>query len=367
MPLALLFSYPVVFVAGGISLTVAWILLAGRPCQADSDGLERPACRHAWIAWLAFNLSTLASVAAVYVLFMRAQSASELDTMRGYWQAAFPPLDQPLELLRWLVEIHAGELLAYPAGGAHGGSLGTLVFCMVAILVLWRRRQSALLLLCLAPLGLTFVAAAMQRYPYGDVVRFQLYMAPIFCLLAGLGLSVLIAWCPRLRRYPASPPFLAAVALMGLAVGSIGRDAIRPAKGTTDVQHRDLAQKLWADDASETVCLRGDLGLCFSPDSYLRRASSMYLCNQQVYSRRIARGELPEWDCISPQRPLRCVEFVMPREPYDAAARDRWLQSMQSSYRLIGRERHSLGQDYRQPDAEVAEAYVEVYSFVPAG
>jgi hypothetical protein len=40
---------------------------------------------------------------------------------------------------------------------------------------------------------------------------------------------------------------------------------------------------------------------------------------------------------------------------------------MQSSYRLIGRERHSLGQDYRQPDAEVAEAYVEVYSFVPAG
>ena len=46
-------------------------------------------------------------------------------------------------------------------------------------------------------------------------------------------------------------------------------------------------------------------------------------------------------------------------------ARDRWLQTMQTCYRLIGRERHSLGQDYRQPDAEVAEAYVEVYTFLP--
>jgi hypothetical protein len=91
----------------------------------------------------------------------------------------------------------------------------------------------------------------------------------------------------------------------------------------------------------------------------------MYLCNQRIYSRRHALGEPPEWDRISADRPLRCVEFVMRHEPYDAAARDRWLQSMQTRYRLIERERHALGQDYRQPDDQVAEAYVEVYTFVP--
>lgn len=373
MPLALLFSYPVLFVAGGISLAVAWVLFVGaisnRALNERNSPLQTtPSRRSGWTAWLAFNASVLVSAGAVYLLFMGAQSASELNTMRVYWQAAFPPWSEPLPLLRWLFETHAGELLAYPAGGAHGGSLATLIFCAVAVALLWRRRQGTLLLLCLTPLGLTFVAAAIKRYPYGEVVRFQLYMAPIFCLLAGLGLSVLMAWCPRLRRSP-SPPLLAAVALMAFAVGSIGRDFVRPAKGATDVQHRDLARQLWsdADGAGETVCLRGDLGVCFSPDSYLRRASSMYLCNQRIYLRRHALGEPPDWDRISAERPLRCVEFVMPHEPYDAAARDRWLQSMQARYRLIDRQRHPLGQDYRQPDAQVAEAYVEVYIFVPIG
>jgi hypothetical protein len=53
---------------------------------------------------------------------------------------------------------------------------------------MWRRDRHLFVLL-LAPFLLTFIAAAMRKYPYGGSARVAQYVAPAVCLLAGLGVS----------------------------------------------------------------------------------------------------------------------------------------------------------------------------------
>jgi hypothetical protein len=86
LPLALGLSYAAVFVAGGISLVVAYTLW-------------RSGERRGWIAWVAFNVVLCGSFAAL-VLLASNQSAAELLWMREYWHGAFPPVTRPLAAAR---------------------------------------------------------------------------------------------------------------------------------------------------------------------------------------------------------------------------------------------------------------------------
>ena len=90
-----------------------------------------------------------------------------------------------------------------------------------------RRAQRPLLVLLLAPLLFTFVAAAMRAYPYGGSARTSLYMAPAFCLLAGLGLDALLRKVLRLREYRSGWQ-VAMLALCGIAVVGIVSDVLSP-------------------------------------------------------------------------------------------------------------------------------------------
>jgi hypothetical protein len=355
MPVCALFSYPTVFIAGGTSLTIAYTLW--------STGVRR-----GWMPWAACNATLLLSLAAAYFLFLRGQSNSELATMQSYWQEAFPPLAEPLKLIRWFFDVHAGQMLAYPVGGSSGGSAGSFILCSIALAVLWRRRQFPLLMLCLAPLALTFAAASMGLYPYGGMVRFQLNMAAIFCLLIGFGLSVLLAWFPEkmtIRRLP--PSVSAVVLLMCVAAASIARDAVKPERDSIDVQYRNTIRRLWANPSmsGEVVCLKTDLGLSFSPASFSRRAAAMYLCNQRIYSPRHAAGEPPRWERVSRDWPLVCVEFASTQEIYYKAARWEWFQEMDAQYECVSVEQHPLGDCDDAKRTFVPEAYVFVYTFTP--
>ena len=89
--------------------------------------------------------------------------------------------------------------MAFPAGDINGGSSLTLLLCILGVWQLWRtRHRVALLLLLLGPALLHFVAAAMERYPYGAHPRFAMPQAPAICLLAGIGL----AWATGLPKRP---------------------------------------------------------------------------------------------------------------------------------------------------------------------
>ena len=187
VPLAIGFSYPAVFTAGGISLGIAWVLWTDRARQDHAATMLRPRFDHAsttlrprfawcpvpgaWTAWLVYNLAVAGSFAAMYALCIRAQDA-ELTYMRNYWSGMrpFPPLASVGEFLRWLVTTHTGEMLAHPVGGPGPASILTFIFCATALVVLCRRRQLVLPLVCAMTLALNFVAAALHRFPYAGHV-----------------------------------------------------------------------------------------------------------------------------------------------------------------------------------------------------
>ena len=58
--------------------------------------------------------------------------------------------------------------------------------------------QDFIAVMCLVGL-LTFIAAALRRYPYGGHVKLNIYMAPAFCMLAGLGGAFFVRWLARWR------------------------------------------------------------------------------------------------------------------------------------------------------------------------
>jgi hypothetical protein len=243
-------SYPSVFVAGGVGLTLTWALLR-------QSARSTPSFQSA-IGWALYGLVLCGSFAAMYVIYARphAESAARLVEIE-MWSKAFPPLSEPWKLPLWLLAIHSGLMLAYPHGGTAPGSVVTLVLVIVgaaalaarsarrtsrvgeapAMLRADRTQSSALhygwatpatlVLLLLAPLPLALVAAAMKAYPYGGSARTMLYMAPAFCLLAGLGLwYLMLRWLPGFLRRHALHAAL--IALACLPIGGTIADVVRP-------------------------------------------------------------------------------------------------------------------------------------------
>ena len=167
-------SYPAAFVGGSVGLLLTWLLWRGRFRAGVLAG------------WLAFGVVLCGSFLAMFLTIGKphAEFAARLtDT----WAVTFPPLTRPWQLPFWLYAMHTGLMLAYPHGGTAPGSVVTFL-CVLIGAVRLARRQPALLLLLLGPLPLAFIAAAAHAYPYGGSARVTLYMAPAFCLLAGLGL-----------------------------------------------------------------------------------------------------------------------------------------------------------------------------------
>ncbi|MCR4411604.1 MAG: hypothetical protein NUV77_04155 [Thermoguttaceae bacterium] len=353
-PVAVGFSYPAVFVGGGVSLFVAAVLW------------RRPR-RRGWIAWVAFNAMLALSFAALFAVSAIHQSERSLAVMQECWKQGFPPLREPLKLAVWLLDAHTSDMLAYPIGGHRGGSSVTFLLCAAGLVALCRRRQGLLAGLLVAPLAVSFVAAALHRYPYGQMTKFQIFMAPAFCLLAGIGAATIFALRYARRPVPRAAVVGVFVLLAGFGAGSIARDFARPAKSSTVMRARDFARWFWfsAQFEGETVCLKTDLGLDFSPATYRYGLSCLYLCNQRIYSPRHARGEPPRWDRIAADWPLRCVEYRGARQTYDHEAAARWLATMSARYDLVSRERFPFV-DVGRLDATPSEFdYVEIYKFVP--
>lgn len=229
-PLAVWFSYPAVFVAGSVGLLLAYRVWR----SPDSRGLT-PLLWHA--------LPLVASFAVMYRLYGQIQAkAAPWLTEIPMWQLAFPPVERPWRLPLWFLEIHTGNMLAYPVGGRDGGSTATFLLVVIGSIIIWRTCRPLLLVL-LGPLPLTFLAAALHRYPYGGSARVSLYMAPAFCLLAGVGLSaVLKAGLPR-RRVPAGIR-VAALIMAVIAIVGTATDLLYPYKTFADQENRRVIRLL---------------------------------------------------------------------------------------------------------------------------
>jgi hypothetical protein len=354
VPFAMLLSYPAVFVSGAISLVLAFVLWRER-------------ARRGWLLWVVYNVVLLVSFLAVYCLTIAPQSAAELANMSSQWEHTFPPLTSPWQLICFVVLAHTSELVAYPVGGPRGASLLTAICCGVALVVLWRRGHRWLVVLCLAPLALNFVAAAWQRYPYGGHVRFMLYMGPLVCLLAGLGMAVLLSRLTHRRVSRQIPVIGLAVLLAAIPCGSMVRDFLKPYKQLDYQRTRDFARWFWFTKAldGELVCVKTDLGKGFAPGTFEQGTSSLYLCNQRIYSRRHAQGEKPCWDHITRDRPLRCVLFRSPNFAFDEEAFDAWLEGLERDYAMVTFAWYSLPLHDHHTGQVWYSDRVEMYEFIP--
>jgi hypothetical protein len=348
-------SYPAVFVAGGVSLTAAAVLWATGE-------------RRGWLPWAAYNALLLGTFGLVFLTAARGQSEAELGFMDSYWREAFPPVAAPLELPGWLLATHTGDLLAYPVGGGHGASTLTFLCFAVGVVALVRRRRWLLLLLLLSPFALQLTAAALQRYPYGGHMKFAQPLAPLICVLTGLGGVAWVGACPpkgRLARV-----LLGAALLFPLlvGVGCIVRDLAHPYKTLSDMRARSFASWFWfcAESEGEAVCLKSDWGLDFAPQEYQELSwAAMYLCNQKIYSPRHAAGEPPRLDRVAADRPLRCLFYRDPDFPCDEAALDRWLAETRGRYRLVGREVYAFPRYDKREQRLLKVDHLEIFTFVP--
>jgi hypothetical protein len=378
MPLAVGLSYGAVMLGGGLCLSVAWVIWRQRR-------------RESVASWAAYTAALLGSFAALYFLCVHGQEASDLGAMRDMWREHFPPLhgigdfeDEPslwwhglmarfppltnvADFAFWMLHTHTGDLLAYPAGGSPFQSSLSALCWFAALVALARRRQGTFLVLCLAPLTVTFVAALLRRFPYGGHIRLNLYMAPLMCLLIGYGLTVLLAWCAR-RGWRAERGLVIVLVLLALVGGgTVVRDLAGPYKNISDERARAFAQWFWynAEHDSEVACVKTDLGLDFSPDSYHDLSfSAEYLCNQRIYSPRHAAGEPIRWDRISDSHPLRCVLYRAPHYDFDEYALRTWLDEMQKTYDLVGHETYPQVR-LRTTGRILCVDYLEIYRFVP--
>ena len=115
----------------------------------------------------------------------------------------------------------------------------------------------------------------------------------------------------------------------------------------------------------EVVCLHTDLQTDPAPEVFQHGNSAVYLCNQRIYSPRHARGEAPQWDRISAEWPLRCVQFRSPQIESDEEGTARWLAEMQKTYRLVSKDTYPMP-FYNKRETELKFTdYIDVYKFVP--
>ncbi len=159
---------------------------------------------------------------------------------------------------------------------------------------------------------------------------------------------------------------LAVLALV--AGGSIVHDLIYPYKSDTTLRARDFARWFWSDVGhdSELVCLETDWKKDLSPGTYTWGWSSLYLCNQRIYSPRHARGEPPHLEQVSAERPLRCVLFRALDQEKDSGRVDRWVAEMERSYKLVCRDRYPVPIYGKWGAPSLSDHdYIEVFKFVP--
>ncbi len=350
-PIAVALSHPAIFVAVGIAAALA-------PTVASAGQ------RRVWTAYACFVASATGTFLGLYVVFTRAQAASTLSTMQAQWTAAFPPVGDPWALLKWLASAHTGGMFAYPCGGENGASSLTLGLFLAGAAVLWSRRRRTLLLICVAPMAVALVAAALRRYPYGGVAhgspaRVMQYLVPSICLLAGLGAARGLG---RIRKARLQRLSLCAglLALAAVGIVPLALDAAHPYRAMHAQRARQFARRFWPEmvRGAVPVCLRWDLGL--GPWDARNLNVAVYLCNQRIYSPARRPGETPRWQAVTADRPLRCVlPLTDPGEARVAA----WLGTMKTGYRLQKSRR--LLENMAEPGAPPRIESYTIYEFVP--
>ncbi|MDP9174443.1 MAG: glycosyltransferase family 39 protein [Planctomycetota bacterium] len=225
-PITLAFSYPAVFVGGAVLITL---------------GLQLP--RMTWRSRILFSVFGMALATSFLLIFLQislGQLHKTNSTMVNYWVDAFPP-GNPFSLLVWLVDVHTGNLFAYPVGGKHGLSILSFSLFLYGVYVWFKTYRGPAIGLLLLPFALTLIAAALRHYPYGQSERCCQHLVPAIALLLGVGGGNLIERISKSTHRQVELAIVVAVVFLIIAVGVVVSNVLQ--RGTS--QH--LAARHFAE------------------------------------------------------------------------------------------------------------------------
>ena len=244
-PIAILASFPAMFVAGAVLLALI------------SKARVGPVTNKLTFAAMAATI-LLSSWASIEVGHNQLESVANTDgvtTRQGmdtYWASGFPPKAIAM-WVPWLLGAMTGQMMAYPVGASNGGSAVTAIAVVFGTVCLARQRKAALLVLLTAPVALNLVAALIHRYPFGSSGRLCQFLAPTVCLLAGLGADRLLGLLgPRWSLV--SPALVALLAMVGL--GGLARDYIYPYRDPVFVWMRSVMDDATTAAGDDPVAVR---------------------------------------------------------------------------------------------------------------
>lgn len=359
-PLLVGLSYPAVFVGGAVCIFAGILAWTRRPLG------RRP--------WAVYTLTLVGGFAAVYFMTIRPQTATEtMSTMQGFWDEAFPP-SAPGAFALWMLETHTGDLLAFPFGGGNYASTLTAIACAFGLVGLWITRRRLVLLLCLLPFALTFVAALLHKYPYGGHMKFSMHLGPFIAMLAGAGIAT-GTWL-FLRIGPRAGRNVSIIALAIMTVvggGSIVRDTLNPHKTPSDARYRGFARWFWfsASYRGVALCVNTDFGRIgrnLQPDAW-RELSwlAMFVCDMEIYSPHHRYDNRIAWDNISREWPLRCVLYrdMDPRYEFNDVILKQWHNMMAHKYELVSEDIYPMPRLGKRDRSEVKTDRIHIYTFVP--
>jgi hypothetical protein len=300
-PLAVFSSYPVVFVAGAVSLALVGAWRQGSKAR---------------LLWCAYNAVLLASFLGHYRIAGQSQlrspahdamteqgraSSSDATTEEGMensWSDGFPP-GKPLALARWLLLAHTGQMMAFPIGSQDGGSALTTLLFLVGAWHFWKSRQRPLLVLCLAPFALSLAAAVLHRYPYGTSCRLCQHLAPAVCLGAGMGAAVLLE---RVRSVPARSRWIIAVCAVLVLIGLAGLavDVLHP--------YRNV-EALWTRQVMRDFAVRTRSGAPIAVLDQPEKVDALFRWYLEQYGARVWWGGRIDWDQARASGEVFCVHY----------------------------------------------------------
>ncbi len=326
------FSFPAIFVVGGISIAMLPSVLRRREARY-------------FATYVVFNLAALAVFGGLLRLAVNEhfEAATTDDFMYSYWDGSFPPpLAQSLKELWawpwWFINVHAGEGMAYPIGSKKFGSVVSTILALVGVFVMLRRGRTWLSTVTATTLGLGLIAAALGRYPYGHGERLQQYWAPFICCLMGAGIAAGIACSPlAIVRRRGATAMIAIFILLGLVWGA--ETQLRPYKHRYDREHQGFSRWFWrlGSNGAPQLCLTGDFG---RPLFQIDRQKS-YLVYRDL-SRRVPTTQRERLAAVPSGVPIEAIAFTLEGEPLHSAPLNGWKAAMEKEYRLVDERQYTV-------------------------
>jgi hypothetical protein len=352
-------SLPAIFMAAAAGLFLAGLLLIARRRWRYTVHL------------LVFAAATLGSFGAVYFTFLAEihSTVGELYVEKmPTWQNAFPPLGRPLELPWWLVEVHAGNMLAYPFGGKHFGSLASLLLAIGGGVRLWRTGRKDLLALLVLPFVVTLLASALKKYPYGTSARIAQHLAPSIVQLVGVGLVGLLRRITIRRLVPEGVRLTAGI-LAVAAIACAVVDVAYPYKVISNVHTRQAARTLAeATGPGDRWIMANAIGqvpyapLMTGPNAVCFRYYTHLYLSDLYDEGRIVWGPRP--GSIRPaEGKTWLVYFTQPQKEPVEGRRRQWEQMLHLARQRLGQEVEHLSFELHEPDYHYAGSSVEAYRF----